>query len=138
MESTESYNIRIEKFQKQMEQMIQRSRDAELKEESQYYLCLADLYSLAISDDKTNMFGSTLTMTTGSDDDAVAKVCIEVRTDFASRSNYFECSFSQWTAVPGKLLRSASEKRFTTAEDAYNFIVGLANKINAFFNNIQK
>ena len=136
MEST-SNNPRNEKLQLQKEQMIQRSREAELNEESQYYLCLADLYNLAISDEKAVMFGSTLTVTVGSDDDAITKVSIEVRTDFAERTNHFECSFAQWNAVPNKLVHGIPDKKFTTAEDAYNFIVGLSLKVNAFFNNIQ-
>ena len=136
MEST-SNNPRNEKLQLQKKQMIQRSREAELKEESQYYLCLADLYNLAISDEKAVMFGSTLTVTVGSDDDAITKVSIEVRTDFAERANHFECSFAQWNAVPNKLVHGIPDKKFTTAEDAYNFIVGLSLKVNAFFNNIQ-
>ena len=136
MEST-NYNPRIEKLQQQKEQMIQRSREAESAEESQYYLCMADLYSLAISDEKAAMFGSTLTVTVGNDSDAVTKVSIEVRTDFAARTNFFAVSFSQWQAVTNKMVREVPDKRFDTAEDAYHFIVGLALKINALFNNIQ-
>ena len=136
MESTIN-PTRNEKLQLRKEQMIQRSKDAESKEEGHYYLCLADLYTLAIENGQATMFGSTLTVTVGSDDDAVSKVCIEVITDFSSLTNHFETSFSQWQGVPCKLIREASDKHFGTAEEAFRFIVGLSQKINAFFNNIQ-
>ena len=136
MESTNN-NHRIEKLQQQKEQMMQRSKEAESAEESQYYLCMADLYSLAISDEKASMFGSTLTVTVGNDSDAVTKVSINVHVNFKARTNSFETSFSQWQAVPNKLQREVPDRQFSTAEDAYHFIVGLALKINAFFNNIQ-
>ena len=136
MESTIN-NPQFEKLQLQKEQMIQRSREADSHEEGQYYLCMADLYTLAINDEKSKMYGSTMTVAVGTDDDAVTKVGIEVRTDFAARTNYFAISFCQWQAIPNKLVREVPDKRFDTAEDAYHFIVGLALKINAFFNNIQ-
>ncbi len=136
MEST-SNNTQIEKLQQLKEQALQRSREADSQEEAQYYLCLADLYNLAIDDDKAKMFGPTLTVTVGSDSDAVTRVSISVHVNFADRTNSFETSFSQWQAVPNKMIQEVGEKQFSTAEDAYNFIVGLALKINAFFNNIQ-
>lgn len=136
MEST-SNNPKIEKLQQLKEQVLQRSREADSQEKAQYYLCLADLYTLAINDEEATMFGSTLTITVGSDNDAVTKVSISVHVNFTARTNSFETSFSQWQAVPNKMIHEVGEKQFTTAEDAYNFIVGIALKINAFFNNIQ-
>lgn len=136
MDSTNN-NPKLQLLQQYKEQMIQRSKEAETTEESQYFLCLADLYNIAISDEKATMFGSALTVTVGTDGDAVTKVSINIYTNFTARTNFFEVSFSQWQAVPNKMLREVPEKKFSTAEDAYHFIVGLALKINAFFNNIK-
>ena len=136
MESTIN-NPQIEKLQQFKEQMIQRSKQAESPEESKYYLCLADLYMLAIQHEKAVMFGSTITIEVGSSDDAVAKVSIEVRPDFTKKTTHFETSFSQWQAVPNRLLREVPDKFFDTAEDAYDFITSLAENINRFFNTIK-
>ena len=135
MESTIN-NPRIEKLQLQKEQMIQHSKQAESSEESKYYLCLADLYQLAIQHEKATMFGATITIEVGESTDAIQRVSIEVRPDFSKRTTHFEVSFSQWQAIPNKLLREVPEKKFDTAKEAYDAIVGLSENINRFFNTI--
>lgn len=127
----------IEKLQEYKEQMIQRSRQAESNGEGHHFLCLADLYSLAIQHENAKMYGSTLTINVGNDDDAVTKVSIEVRPDFKANTNYFEVSFAQWQAVPNKMVRKVRECRFTSAEEAFESITSLSENINRFFNTIK-
>jgi len=136
MEST-SNNPRIEKLQQIKEQLIQRSKQADSPEESHFFLCEADLYSLAMQHEDATVFGSSLNIKVGSDDDAVSRVTVEVRTDFKSRTNHFEVSFGMWKALTSKITQGVSEKHFQSAEDAFNYIVGLSENINRFFNAIK-
>lgn len=136
MESTNKTR-KNDKLQLFKEQMIQRSKQSETSEESQYYLCLADLYTLALQHESATMFGSTITLEVGGSNDAVQKVSIELRPDFTKRASHFETNFSQWQAVPNNMIQKVPDKRFNTADEAYDFITGLAESINRFFNSIQ-
>lgn len=136
MESTIN-NIKTEKLQELKEQLIQRSKQADSPEESNFYLCQADLYALAIQHENTNMYGSTLSIHVGSDDDAVNMVSIEVRHDFKRNTNHFEVSFVMWKALTSKIANSVSEKHFSSAEEAFDFITSLSENINRFFNSIK-
>lgn len=135
MEST-SNNPKIEKLQELKEQMIQRSKRADSPEEGRFFLCQADLYALAIQHENTSMYGTTMSIRVGSDDDAVSRVGIEVRYDFKNHNIYFEVSFGMWKAITPRITNEVSKKRFSSAEEAFDFINGLARKINMFFNGI--
>lgn len=136
MESTNN-NTQTEQLQGFKEQLIQRSKQADSQEESNFYLCQADLYALAIQHENTKMYGSILSLQVGNDDDAVSRVSIEVRHDFKSNTNYFEVSFGMWKALTSKVTRGVSEKRFSTAQEAFDFITSLSENINRFFNSIK-
>lgn len=135
MESA-SKTQKIENLQELKEQAILRSKQAESPEEVQFHLFTADLYNLATEKGNVTMFGSSITVDVGTSDDAVAKVNIDVRPDFKARVNYFEVSFGQYQAVPNRIVRDVRSKHFTSAKEAYDFINGLAEKINMFFNDI--
>lgn len=135
MESA-SKTQKIENLQELKEQAILRSKQAERPEVVQFHLFTADLYNLAIAKGNATMYGSSITVDVGTSDDAVAKVNIDVRPDFKAGVNYFEVSFGQYQAVPIRIVRDVQSKHFTSAEEAFNFINGLAEKINMFFNGI--
>ena len=130
-------NNKIEKLQELKDQAILRSKQADNSEDSRYQLCLADIYTLAMQKENIQLFGSSITSIVGGDTDAVTCVSISIRPNFKERTFYFETSFSQYSAVPGELVRKVREKEFNSAEDAYEFITGLAENINKFFNNIK-